>query len=51
MYFNLKIFGLNLFIFESCFFGYYVGGWGKFLVDEIGKLFYGDVFGINVVEF
>lgn len=44
---SLKILGLNAPIPEGCSFGYFVGGWGKPPVDEIGRPLYGDVFGIQ----
>jgi len=47
---NLKIPGLNAPIPEGCSFGYFVGGWGKPPVDEMGRPLYGDVFGVDVQE-
>jgi splicing factor 3B subunit 2 len=44
---NLKIAGLNGPIPEGCSFGYFVGGWGKPPVDEMGRPLYGDVFGVR----
>ncbi|XP_011402894.1 PREDICTED: splicing factor 3B subunit 2-like [Amphimedon queenslandica] len=44
---NLKIAGLNAPIPEGCSFGYFVGGWGKPPVDEMGRPLYGDVFGMH----
>ena len=32
---------------QGCSFGYFVGGWGKPPVDEIGRPLYGDVFGMQ----
>ena len=32
---------------KGCSFGYFVGGWGKPPVDEIGRPLYGDVFGLQ----
>ena len=32
--------------FQGCSFGYFVGGWGKPPVDEMGRPLYGDVFGM-----
>lgn len=43
---SLKIPGLNAPIPEGCSFGYFVGGWGKPPVDEMGRPLYGDVFGM-----
>ena len=31
---------------QGCSFGYFVGGWGKPPVDEMGRPLYGDVFGM-----
>ena len=31
---------------QGCSFGYFVGGWGKPPVDELGRPLYGDVFGM-----
>lgn len=33
--------------FQNCSFGYFVGGWGKPPVDEVGRPLYGDVFGLD----
>ena len=32
---------------QGCSFGYFVGGWGKPPVDELGRPLYGDVFGVD----
>ena len=32
---------------QGCSFGYFVGGWGKPPVDELGRPLYGDVFGMD----
>lgn len=32
---------------QNTSFGYFVGGWGKPPVDEIGRPLYGDVFGLE----
>ncbi len=36
--------------FQNCSFGYFVGGWGKPPVDEVGHPLYGDVFGMEQQE-
>lgn len=37
-------------ILQNCSFGYFVGGWGKPPVDEMGRPLYGDVFGLEQQE-
>ena len=38
------------FFLQNCSFGYFVGGWGKPPVDEVGRPLYGDVFGLEQQE-
>ena len=38
------------FFLQGCSFGYFVGGWGKPPVDEVGRPLYGDVFGLDQQE-
>ena len=38
---------MSLYDVQGCSFGYFVGGWGKPPVDELGRPLYGDVFGVD----
>ena len=50
---DVVVYTLFIFLFlhfQNCSFGYFVGGWGKPPVDEVGRPLYGDVFGLEQQE-